>query len=340
MSRARWRAIIYSGCFIRTIQLFILLLIAKFLWSTLHSAMDVHSVFLYGLNRSTFSLPSKILPSSRDQYRGVSCGIDACNSRNLRSSLAERRSCPHPTPLTLPRKRSIRSLAPEHAQDAQASRSSSSPPFRSVKRTKEAALPLPSPQPADTTNKDTADQSTSLLESPKPPKDETTGRVHSASIGRQSELVSPKPLRSPIQFIPRLHAYETAITSTAPTKTLKSKCSASFEKSKYQYYGPTNPSDQVERFPQGCGRVPRRQLSYGDPKPWSLHRTTGSPELRLKASPEAEDNDPIFWGDDTTVRSDTVKAKPWYSEPTRPKPRLWLDLVDDGEPIEEAVSRR
>ena len=251
-----------------------------------------------------------------------------------------RRSCPHPTPLTLPKKRSIHSFAPEHAQDAQASRSSSSPPYRSVKRTKEAALPLPSPQPADT-NPDTADHSTSLLESPKTPKDETTGRVHSASIGRQSELVSLKPLRSPIQFIPRHHAYETAaITSTAPTKILKPKSSASSEKSKFQYYGPTNPSDQVERFPQGCGRVPRRQLSYGDPKPWSLHRTTSSQELRLKASLEAEDNDSFFRGDDTTVGSDTVRAKLWYSEPTRPKPRLWLDLVDDGEPIEEAVSRR
>ena len=318
--------------------MFVLLLIAKIQRSTLHLAMDVHSIFLYGLNRSIFSLPSKILPSNQDEYRDVSRGIDACNSRNLRSSLAERRSCPHPTPFTLPRKRSIRSLAPEHAQDAQTSRSSSSPPFRSVKRTKEAALPLRSPQPADT-NKDSADQLTSLLESPKPPKDETTGRVHLASIDRQSELISPKSPRSPFQFIPRLHAYETAITSTAPTKTLEPKSSASSEKSIYQYYGPANPSDQVERLSQGCGRVPRRQLSYGDPKPWSLHRTTGSRELRLKASLEAEDNDSFFWGNDTTVGSDTERAKSWYSEPTRPKPRIWLDLVDDREPIEEAVSR-
>ena len=301
-------------------------------------SMNVHSTFLYGLNRSTFPLPSKILSSNQDEYRSVSRSIDTCHGRDLRSTLAERRSCPHPAPLILPRKRSIRSLAPEYTQDVQTSRSSSSPPYRSVKRTKEAALPLLSLQSVDTIE-DTVDGPSSPLESPRTPEDRTTGRAHSASIDSNREFTSAKPLRSPIRFIPGFHAHNTAITSTTPTKTPEHKSSSVSEKSRYRYYGPTNPSDQVERFSPGCGRVPRRQLSYGDPKPWSLHRATGSQELRLKAGLEADNYDSFYWSDNTAVGLNTVKPKEWYSEPTRPKPRLWLDLVDDGEPIEEAVSQ-
>ncbi|KAL2037927.1 hypothetical protein N7G274_009402 [Stereocaulon virgatum] len=297
--------------------------------------MNVHSTFLYGLNRSTFSLPSKILSSNQDEYRSVSRSIDTCHGRDLRSTLAERRSCPHPAPLILPRKRSIRSLAPEYTQDVQASRSSSSPPYRSVKRTKDAVLPWPSLQSADTIE-DTADGPSSPLELPKTPEDRTTGRAHSASIDSDREFMSAKPLRSPIRFIPGFHAHNIAITSTIPIQTPEHKFSSVSEKSRYRYYGPTNPSDQVERFSPGCGRVPRRQLSYGDPKPWSLHRATGSQELRLKICSEADNPDSFYWSGNTAVGLNTVKAKDWYSEPMRPKPRLWLDFVDGGEPIEEA----
>ena len=301
-------------------------------------SMNVHSTFLYGLNHSTFLRPSKILSSNQDEYGSVSHSIDTCHGRDLRSTLAERRSCPHPAPLILPRMRSIRSLAPECTQDVQASRSSSSSPYRSVKRTKEAVLPLLSLKFADTIE-DTADGPSSPLESPETPEDRTTGRAHSASIDSDRGFMSAKPLRSPIRFIPGFHAHNTPITSTIPTKTPEHNFSSVSEKSRYRYYGPTNPSDQVERFSPGCDRVPRRQLSYGDPKPWSLHRAAGSQELRRKVGLEADNPDSFCWSGNTAVGLNTVKAKEWYSEPTRPKPRLWLDFVDDGGPIEEAVSQ-
>ena len=300
--------------------------------------MDVHPVFLYGLNRSTFSLPSKILPSSQDQYRAVSHGIDACNGRNLSTTIAERRSAVHPTPLTLSRKRSIRSIASEHALDVQALRSSSSPRVCSRKRTKETTLTLPNPKRSDS-NGAAADLPSSLQESARNEENNSIVGVYSVTIDNQDEAASPKTLRSPIEFNQPLYSSDTVSARTDLNKALRPKSLTSSQQSRYQYYAPTNPADQADRFHRHFGRIPRCQLSYGDPKPWSLHHTKGLHKLRLEAGLEAEDKESFLWSNDIKVVADAISVKPWNSEPTRSKPGLWLDLVDDGEQIEEAVRR-
>ena len=87
--------------------------------------------------------------------------------------------------------------------------------------------------------------------------------------------------------------------------------------------------------------APSRRLSYGEPldmiEARSVRRSTGSLKFQSKASWPAEDKNCDTWIDET------LKAqanRPYHSEPSRRKNRLWLDLVEDDEEIAEAVSAR
>ena len=104
----------------------------------------------------------------------------------------------------------------------------------------------------------------------------------------------------------------------------------------YFYFAPTNPSDKANQALDAPHMVPRRQLSYVDPpskpRPRSLHKSTGSWELRHEAKRHAEECN-------IQPRSDsTLIARPYRSEPTRSKPRLRLDLSEQRDEIKNAVS--
>ena len=85
--------------------------------------------------------------------------------------------------------------------------------------------------------------------------------------------------------------------------------------------------------------VPSRRLSYGEPlhmvQSRSVRNSRGSEEHRPKAGWLAEDKNCDKWIDDTLKAQAT---RPYHSEPSRRKQRLWLDLVEDDEEIKEAVS--
>ena len=104
----------------------------------------------------------------------------------------------------------------------------------------------------------------------------------------------------------------------------------------YFYFAPANSSDKTNQALDAPHMVPRRQLSYVDPpskpRPRSLHKSTGSWELRHEAKRHTEDCN-------IQPRSDsTLIARPYHSEPIRSKPRLWLDLSEQKDEIKKAVS--
>ena len=104
----------------------------------------------------------------------------------------------------------------------------------------------------------------------------------------------------------------------------------------YFYFALTNPSDKAKQALDAPHIVPRRQLSYVDPpskpRPRSLHKSTGSRELRHEAKRHAEECN-------IQLRSEsTLTAGPYHSEPIRSKSRLRLDLSEQKDEIKKAVS--
>ena len=85
--------------------------------------------------------------------------------------------------------------------------------------------------------------------------------------------------------------------------------------------------------------APSRRLSYGEPLDSMEARSSGGPisETRIQVGGEglAEDHCCDSWIDDT-LRAQA--NRPYHSEPTRRKNRLWLDLVDYESEVTEAVS--
>ena len=106
--------------------------------------------------------------------------------------------------------------------------------------------------------------------------------------------------------------------------------------SRYFYFAPTNPSDKTNQALNAPHMVPRRQLLYVDPtskpRPRSLHKSTGSWELRHEAKRHAEDCNILPRSDSTLI------ARPYHSEPIRSKPRPRLDLSEQKDEIKKAVS--
>ena len=156
----------------------------------------------------------------------------------------------------------------------------------------------------------------------------------------QQESDPPKILRSPFEYTQDLvtsRIYPTANISSQridPNGPLRSGKSSG-----YIYFAPTNPSDKTNKASDAHRRVPRRQLSYGDPLskpgPRSLHKSTGSWELRQEAQRHAEDCNTESRSDSTLNASAT---NPYLSEPARSKSRVWLDLPEQKHEIQEAVS--
>jgi hypothetical protein len=305
-------------------------------YSIVHSCVLHASMSSFCANRSNQSTTC-LLPRKAQDHDASLAFAPIIASRSIRgdhkfgSTLAERRSCSQPPRLLLAsKKRSIRSVASELALDGQCPYSRYSLSLPLAKRIKE---PLTAPSTIDLPLDD-GEKIPNHLISQKPSQlsdDETTLSEHRVADGHKIEPNHSKALLSPINLNAQIVKYRLDSTTTESIEPPNG--------SEYHYYPPTNPSDGHATFAQWHGTGPRRQLSYGEPinhsKPRSLHKSTGSTELRREAGWSLEYNNCGSWFDDESI---APAIKPWYSEPPRPKPRLWLDLAEDGGQIEEAVS--
>lgn len=140
-----------------------------------------------------------------------------------------------------------------------------------------------------------------------------------------------KPLLSPIRLTPspESQVWDRVYSEPSPKDNGSST---------YLFYPPRNPADRTIQASDFHRNIPRRQLYYGEPvrtpKRKSLHRATGSHELRRRAGWKTDDDRFGSWSKGSLKASVT---RPWFSEPARSKPWLWLGLVEEGEVIGEAV---
>lgn len=260
-----------------------------------------------------------------------------------RTTIMEGRSCWQPPDLlrNLPRKRSNQSLTSGRAEGPDGSHMRAFSGSYSAKRLKGAIVPPSpnSPSPCNDVVQTSVSQPLpdSLEAQPVSPE-----RANPAeATGDQINSDRPKTLRSPFEYIQELVPNQADPAAKTDVQRFPSNSSVLCEDSLgYVYYAPTNPSDKTSQPSEAHRRIPRRQLSYGDPfskpGPRSLHKTTGSWELRHEAERHAEEYDLDSLSKST---SNASAARPFHSDPVRSKPRIWLDL-SEGDKIEEAVSTR
>ena len=240
---------------------------------------------------------------------------------------------------TLPQKRSNQSPTSERFRDLEAHLRSSSR-ICSAKRLKgPTTTPLPDPpsslNPTNTTglSRPTLDSFNSETVSPE--------RVAPAEFpGDQLDPDRPKALRSPFEYTQRLVTSHVDPDAKKDIQRLDANELVPSEKSsRYIYYAPTNCYNKPYQAFGVHRNVPNRQLSYGEPcrevAPRCLHKTKGSRELRHEAERNAEDYNLEMYSDSTL---DASAARPDHCEGTWSKPRLWLDLSEQEDTIQEAVS--
>lgn len=262
---------------------------------------------------------------------------------NDRTTIVEERSYPQPPhlSLTLPQKRPNHSLISGRVGDLEESHPGVFSGVYPAKRLK-GLIPPPLPSRLSSCN---SVVTTGLSQ---PSLDFSELNIVSLERADPAEVTGdrlnsdrPKILRSPFEYTPELvnsqsdPIAEKDIQRFDPNRRVRSGKSSG-----YTYYAPTNPFDKTTQTLDTLRRVPHRQLSYGGdspskPGPRSLHKTTGSRELRHDAERDAEDYDLGSWSDTTFNAS---AARPCYSESTRSKARLWLDLSEEKVNIQEAVS--
>lgn len=258
-----------------------------------------------------------------------------------RTAIMEGRSSSQPPDLlrNLPQKRSNQSLTSGRAEGPDESHLRAFSGTYSAKRLKGAIVPpLPnSPSPCNDVVKTSVSQplpdsleAQSVSPERADPAERTGDQIHSDR---------PKTLRSPFEYIRKLVPYQVDPAAKTDVQRFPSNRSVRGEDSLgYIYYAPTNPSDKTSLTSEAHRRIPRRQLSYGDPfskpGPRSLHKSTGSWELRHEAERHAAEYDLDSWSEST---SNASAARPYHSDPARSKPRIWLDL-SEGDKIQEAVS--
>ena len=265
------------------------------------------------------------------------------STRQNPSAVVKERSYSHSPHLlwTLPQKRSSQSLISERFGDLEAHPRVSSGIYSAKRLKGSTTAPLPDPP----SSYDSA-ITTGLL---RPFLDffdsETVSPERAAPAefpGDQLDPDRPKALRSPFEYTQRLVARHVDPNAKKDIQHLDANETApSEESSRYIYYAPTNCYDKPDQTFGVPRKVPNRQLSYGDPSrevaPRCLHKTKGSRELRHEAERYAEDYNLEMCSDSTLVAS---AARPHHSEGTRSKPRLWLDLSEQEDTIQEAVSIR
>lgn len=292
-----------------------------------------------------FSESSLISLTRQQELSAFQFGFPAAtNSRpfsignNKRTIKMEGRSCLQPLEMqrNLPQKRSNQSLTSLGAEGQVESHSNCLPSINSAKRLKGAITPLSNPpSPCNDVVKTSMSQPLPdfLKAQTKSPE-----RVDPAECsGDQTHCDRSKTLRSPFEYTQELVPTQVDSSAKADVQRFHFIGSLCDEKSLgYIYYAPTNPSDTTSQASEARRRIPRRQLSYGDlsSKPRSLHKSAGSRELRREAERQEEDYDLGSWSDSTSNASAT---RPYHSELTRSKPRIWLDLSEQDK-IQEAVS--
>ena len=288
--------------------------------------MDINCSFSNEEHSSKPSLPLKS-PSSDQEYphQHVRSCHEGCGS-----TLAERRSFMAASQLVLSRKRSIRNLVSEHSQNVQASDPRSLSPSRLSKLAKEPRIPV-SPHPQYTRDHGRPkDASRPVLKSFGPNK--ACAAEQEAFFNCQSKSASLRTLASPIKFKGSLESF-----ATYPYPGFMDR-SAPRDQSKYRYYPPTNPLDGPQRFSSLHNSGPYRRLSYGGPAAFLdsqiCHKTTASRDQRRKASFHVKDDNclSLYY-----QNPEAIQAKPWDSEPSQLKTKLWLDLAEDEE-TEKLVS--
>ncbi len=227
----------------------------------------------------------------------------------------------------LPLERSIHNIAANQSRDEEQTSLVPTSPFNSFKSLKETAtLPLlPIQSPAKVTSPEESLKSS-------PTSTPADVRLTQRDYNDDTTSIDPsKPLLSPIRFSPPPESKVQDLASSGPSPKGNGP-------STYVFYPPRNPADITSQASDSHRNIPRRQLFYGEPmrtpKPKSLHRTTGSIELRHRAGWKTDEDNGDSWLEGSSKTSITG---PWFSEPARPKPCLWLDLVDEGEIIGEAV---
>ena len=306
----------------------VFLLISKRLVRILRCIMDIFSLISNEARPSNGSF-SLELPAwnQEDPYQYAHCSQQSCGS-----ALAERRSFMAAPHLTLSRKRPIRNLVVEHAQDAQASDAMSLSPSRPSKRSKEPRAAL-SPHPQHSMTYESAnDTSRRLLQRSGPAKACAAEQDQQASLNDQSKSAGFRTLSSPIII-------KGSLESLGPYRKQDfMDYSALADQSKYLYYPPTNPSEGARQFSRTHDGGPYRRLSYGaspsTPGPRVSHKITDSPDSGRKASLHVKRNGYLC---SYNQRPEAIQAKSWNSESSQTKPRLWLDLAED-EAIQEMVS--
>lgn len=289
-----------------------------------------------------FSESSHTLLTSQQKFSAFQLDIPSgTNSRPTRTghnnatTMMEKGNHPQPPQLlwSLPQKRSNQSLTSGRVVDSDESNPRAFSGIYPAKRFKGPITP-PLPSPPSSCNKVvTTRLSRPLLDFSEEKIVSLEGAVPAEATADQLDSDRSKTLRSPFEYTKELVASQ--VDSAAENDIQRSDSN----RSGYIYYAPMNASDNTNQILDAHRRVPRRQLYYGDPlsKPESrsLHKKTGSWELRREAERYAEDYKLDTWLD-TTLESSA--ARPCHSEPTRSKHRLWLDLTEQKDKIQEAVS--
>ena len=158
------------------------------------------------------------------------------------------------------------------------------------------------------------------------PRNDLSNTSHTAQANAYNV---PKPLRSPIRFDVDIDTKQVDGKANAealpipetPERAIFDDEASSFQSSDWEL------------------NVPRRRLSYGEPlelgKARSFHRIPGYRNLRPKVRWPSAEKDCSSWVEET-IRA----TRPFCSEPSRARSRLWLDFGSDEteEKIEEAVS--
>ena len=240
---------------------------------------------------------------------------------------------------TLPQKRSNQSLTSERFGDLEAHPRVSSGIYSAKRLKGPTTAPLPDP-PSSYDSSNTTRLSRpflNLFDS------KTVSPERSAPAefpGDQLDPDRPKALRSPFKYTQRLVGSHVDPNAKKDIQRRDANETEHSEKSsRYIYYAPTNCYNKPDQAFGVHRRVPSRQLSYGDPSreiaPRCLHKTKGSWELRHEAERHAEDYNLELCSDSTL---DASAARPYHSKGNWSKPRLWLDLSEQDDTIQEAVS--
>lgn len=311
-----------------------------------HSSMDLasNSKVHTESHASSFSLLSRQPPKEANRigdlsHRKCSCSVDVPHDDDTatRCSLPERQSKPRLfSSLSTIHGRSAPTLARGHLLDVSADPSRRCSPSPAVQRNAESPRLGSRSSPRFDQYTSTLDSAGSSILSVDTSHDTSSTSTNVENTAEIANFEGSKALLSPSKFPSPSDDSESAVaTSITQIPRTNPESSQAF---RYVFYPPRNPSDGMKPAPKSSREAPHRQLSYGQPPctppSESIRKSMASRELRCKAKWEIEDE----------KSSSSVKGnlsiptiRPYYSEPPR-KPRLYLDLVDEGSKVEKAVS--